>query len=286
MDRAHPSAAMAPSPDQLIRPPLLIMTSRALRLVADLLPGPGGVADATWLVVGDPPPRAGAWRRLQCVPTLNCTTFGELRDSRATLSRHPGPTVVLYDLEAWDLTPRRERRDPAKYALRAAELLQGTAVILALAPSLSLGMELAPQSSSPEQAYFEARLLEGLAPWCQIFHIQSQRLERLPQRFARFVTEAGHRARSLNPGLRVTAGLSANPPGAPVTLEHLYACVELTQNAVDGYWLNVPRPGRRCPHCNPENPLLAGGLLAALRTDDFAFRLEPRAHGLSENRLG
>jgi hypothetical protein len=275
---------MPPRPDQVIRPPLLIMTSRALRLVADLLPQPGEVAEATWLVLGYRPPQPGTWQRLHYVPALNCTKFGELRDSHATLSRYPGPTVVLYDLEAWDLTPRRERRDPSKYAQRAAEFLRGTAVILAVAPSLSLAIELAPRARSPEQAYLEARLVEGLAPWCQIFHIQSQRLERSPLRFARFVTEAAYRARSINPTLHVTAGLSTNPPGAPITLEHLRACVELTQNVVDGYWLNIPRPGRRCPHCNPENPSLAGGLLAALRADDLAFRLGPRAHDLSENR--
>jgi hypothetical protein len=284
MGRAGSAAAPAQWPDEQVRPPLLIMTIRALRLVARILPGPGGVAAATWLVLGDSPPQSVGWEELRCVPTLNCTKLQEIRDSRTALSSYAGRTVALYDLEAWDLTPRRERRSPAQYASRAADLLRDTPVILALAPSLSLASERVPHSASPEEAYFEAGLIEGLAPVCQIFHIQSQRLERVAPRFASFVTEVARRARAINPSLYVTAGLSTNPPGAPVAFEHLRACVELTQSVVDGYWLNVPKPGRRCPRCNPENPSLAAEFLAALRIDDHAFRLQRSSHGLSAKR--
>ncbi|HXZ99322.1 MAG TPA: hypothetical protein VEK76_03140 [Candidatus Binatia bacterium] len=249
--------------DQLISPPLMVMTSRAMRLVAARGHRPGEMAGATWLALGGPPPDAPAWRQLRWIPTVNCTRLSEVAELR-TRSGPDTRAVALYDLEAWDLTPREEREDPWTYVARAADLLRASRLELMAAPSISLATRLARDQPGPELAYLACRLAERMAPRCCIYHIQSQRLERVPERYSAFVAEVARRARQASPTVLVTAGLSTNPTGAPVSLEQLAGCVAGTYDRVDGYWINVPRPGRRCPHCNPENPALAAALLAQL----------------------
>ncbi len=269
------------APGSELEPPLLIITSRALRLVAGLGTAPGSLSGATVVVLGGPPPADPAWRTLRSVPAVNCTRLEAVRDARGALSKYPGRSVVLYDQEAWDLTPQHERRDPAAYVRRAAEELRGTAISLAAAPSLTLAEAVAP-SGSPEAAYFASGVVEAMSSWCQVMHVQSQRLERSPQRYAAFVTEAARRSRLANPSVLITAGLSTNPPGQPVTLGQLQACVAATHPAVDGYWLNVPRPGRRCPHCNPENPTLAAALIESPAGQGAVVGLDRLDHRLNE----
>ena len=60
------------------------------------------------------------------------------------------------------------------------------------------------------------------------------------------------------------AGLSTNPPGAPVDSQQLTAVVEATQSMVDGYRLNIPGPGPRCPTCNNSRPDIAIQTLQSL----------------------
>jgi hypothetical protein len=62
----------------------------------------------------------------------------------------------------------------------------------------------------------------------------------------------------------VLAGLSTNPPGAPVDSQHLTAAIRATRFMVDGYWLNIPGPGARCPTCNAPRPDIAIRTLRAL----------------------
>ncbi len=61
------------------------------------------------------------------------------------------------------------------------------------------------------------------------------------------------------------AGLSTNPPGAPVSSQHLTAAIQATRSMVAGYWLNIPGQGPRCPTCNAPQPEVAIQALQALR---------------------
>ena len=61
------------------------------------------------------------------------------------------------------------------------------------------------------------------------------------------------------------AGLSTNPPGAPVDSQHLTSAIQATRSMVDGYWLNIPGRGARCPNCNAPRPNIAIQTLQALR---------------------
>ena len=87
-----------------------------------------------------------------------------------------------------------------------------------------------------------------------MLELQAQSLERDTSSYVTFVREAAAQARAANPRVAILAGLSTNPPGAEVTSEQLTAAIHATRGIVDGYWLNIPGRGPRCPGCNSPRP--------------------------------
>ena len=64
-------------------------------------------------------------------------------------------------------------------------------------------------------------------------------------------------ARQSNPKVLVLAGLNTNPNGQRVTADDILRAIAATRGVVDGYWLNIPRPGIHCPRCNDFRPDIA-----------------------------
>ena len=58
-----------------------------------------------------------------------------------------------------------------------------------------------------------------------VIELQAQSLERDAAAYASFVSTATSQAVAANPGVAVLAGLSTNPPGAPVDGQHLAAAI-------------------------------------------------------------
>jgi hypothetical protein len=189
------------------------------------------------------------------------------------LTQTSAPEVVVYDLEAWRFTPLAERRDPST-AFREARRLAEDRWLIA-APSLTLARELDGNRSRPTVAYLRRGIAAIAAAEADGLHIQAQRLEREPHAFEDFVAQAAAQARAAKAAVAITAGLSTNPPGRPIDLAALVECVALTGDIVDGYWLNIPRPGPHCPGCAPENPQRGGSLLTRLRCVDGRIRTRP-----------
>jgi hypothetical protein len=96
-----------------------------------------------------------------------------------------------------------------------------------------------------------------LARRADVIELQAQSLERDNGLYATFVRTATSQAGAANPRISVLAGLSANPPGAPVDSQNLTAAIDATRSTVAGYWLNIPGQGPRCPTCNPARPDIA-----------------------------
>jgi hypothetical protein len=162
-----------------------------------------------------------------------------------------GTRAVLYDPEAWSFTPAAEQRDPVQAATRAAELARAHGLQLIVAPALNLTSVLSPGSAAPRwQQFLDLRLAAKIAKVADVIELQAQSLERTTGTYAAFVREAAGQARGANPGTTVLAGLSTNPPGATVASRQLAAAIEASREWVDGYWLNIPGRGPRCPTCN------------------------------------
>jgi hypothetical protein len=148
-------------------------------------------------------------------------------------------------------------------ATRAAAVAHAHGLRLIVTPALNLTTVLA--SETPRwRAFLGLNLLARLAGVADIVEIQAQSLERDTAVYTAFVQAAASQARTANPRIIVLAGLSTNPPGAPVDSRHLTAAVQATRSMVDGYWLNVPGQGPRCPTCNAPRPDIAIQTLQSL----------------------
>jgi hypothetical protein len=165
---------------------------------------------------------------------------------------------VLYDPEAWSFTPVAEQRDPVAAAARAAAVAHAHGLRLIVAPGLNLTTVLDPAGQQPRWRKFLSLHLAGqMARTADIIELQAQSMERDTIAYASFVRAATSQATAANPGIAVLAGLSTNPPGAPVDGQHLAAAIHATRSAVAGYWLNIPEPGARCPTCHAARPDIA-----------------------------
>jgi hypothetical protein len=203
--------------------------------------------------------------RLADPPAVPVFAFGavdRLSDAIAAGQLPAGTQAVLYDPEAWSFTPGGEQRDPAGATARAAGLAQASGLRLIAAPALSLTNVLSRDRTAPRwRRYLDLGLAAAVARGADVIELQAQSLERDTATYAAFVDAAAGQARAANPRVSVLAGLSTNPPGDPVSIGQLTAAVRATRHLVDGYWLNIPRPGRHCPTCNPARPDLGAELL-------------------------
>jgi hypothetical protein len=169
-----------------------------------------------------------------------------------------GAYGVLYDPEVWSFTPTAEQRDPVAAATRAAQAAHARGLRLLVAPALNLTTVLGSRGGAPRwQQFLGLRLAARLAQVADVVELQAQSLERDTATYTSFVRAAAAQARAARPGVTVLAGLSANPPGAPVTSQHLTDVIQATRSLVDGYWLNIPGQGARCPTCGPPAPEVA-----------------------------
>jgi hypothetical protein len=177
-----------------------------------------------------------------------------------------GAYGVLYDPEAWSFTPAAEQRDPVAAAEQAAQAAHARGLKLVVAPALNLTTVLGSGSGGrgPRwQQFLDLRLAARMAQVADVVELQAQSLERDTATYASFVRQAAAQARAAKPGVTVLAGLSSNPPGAPVTSRHLTDVIRATRSLVDGYWLNIPGQGARCPTCSPPAPDVAQQALQA-----------------------
>ena len=186
----------------------------------------------------------------------------------------PDAYGVLYDPEDWAFTPAGEQRDPVAAAGQAAQAAHSKGLKLVVTPALNLTTVLGSGSGSGSgscsgpsgprwQQFLELRLIAHLAQVADVVELQAQSLERDTATYTSFVRQAAAQARAARAGVTVLAGLSSNPPGPPVTSQHLADVIRATRSLVDGYWLNIPGQGARCPNCSAPAPGVAQQALQA-----------------------
>lgn len=174
----------------------------------------------------------------------------------------PGTRAVLYDPETWALTPGPEQRAVVRAARQAAAVAHARGLEFMVAPALDLTAVLRPTGAGPRwRRFLASNLAASLAVTADVIDLQAQSLERDARTYGSFVASAAAQARAANPAVTVLAGLSTNPPGPPVTIGRLTAAVAVSRGVLDGYWLNIPSPGPRCPACGPASPQVGIGLL-------------------------
>ena len=177
-----------------------------------------------------------------------------------------GAYGVLYDPEHWSFTPMAEQQDPVAAASQAAQAAHARGLKLLVAPAMNLTTVLGSGSSGGGarwQQFLDLRLIAHLAQVADVVELQAQSLERNTATYTSFVRQAAAQARAARAGVTVLAGLSSNPSGPPVTSGQLTDVIRSTRSLVDGYWLNIPGPGARCPSCSAPAPGVAQQALQA-----------------------
>jgi hypothetical protein len=198
-------------------------------------------------------------------PVVTFSSAGELSQAVSGGQLPAGPRALLYDPEAWSFTPHAEQLNPASAAQRARDIAHAHGLSLIVAPALNLTTLRPDPAGGPRWKQFLRRGLAGsMAKVADVLDIQAQSLERSTSTYAEFVREAAAQARAANPRVAILAGLSTNPPGAPVTSQQLTAVIHATRGIVDGYWLNIPGRGPRCPTCNSPRPDVGRATLRAV----------------------
>jgi hypothetical protein len=202
---------------------------------------------------------------VDATPVVTYPSVSELRTALADNSLPAGTGAVLYDPEVWSYTPAAEQRNPVQAATQAAALAHAHGLKIIVAPALNLTTVLDPGSSAPRsQTFLEMNLAGSMAKIADAIELQAQSLERNTLVYANFVHAAAAQARARNPNVTVLAGLSTNPPGATVNSQQLTDAIVASRPNVNGYWLNIPGQGPRCPTCNAPRPDLGVAVLSGV----------------------
>jgi hypothetical protein len=200
---------------------------------------------------------------LDATPVVSFSSVATLQTALAGNGLPAGTQAILYDPEVWAYTPAAEQRDPVQAAAQAAELARSHGLKLIVAPAMNLTTVLDPGSTAPRwQTFLALRVIGSMARIADTVELQAQSLERDTAAYAAFVRQAAAQARVANPNVTVLAGLSTNPPGAAVDSQQLTAAIQASRADVDGYWLNIPGSGPRCPTCNAGQPELGAAVLS------------------------
>jgi hypothetical protein len=202
---------------------------------------------------------------VNATPVVTYPSVPELRSALEDNSLPAGTGAVLYDPEAWSYTPAAEQHNPVQAATQAAELAHAHGLKIIIAPALNLTTVLEPGSSASRwQSFLDLNLAGPMAKIADTIELQAQSLERDPEVYATFVHAAAAQARARNPNVTVLAGLSTNPPGAAVNSQQLTDAIVASRPYVDGYWLNIPGQGPRCPTCNAPQPDIGVAVLSSV----------------------
>jgi hypothetical protein len=199
------------------------------------------------------------------LPVVTFSAVSDLDQAVSGGQLPDGTRALLYDPETWALTPRTEQLNPAGAARRALDIAHAHGLSLIVAPALNLATASPAPGGGPRwRQFLRLHLAGAIAKVTDVLELQAQSLERSTSTYAEFVREAAAQARAANPRVAILAGLSTNPPGAKVTSQQLAAAMHATRGIVDGYWLNIPGRGPRCPTCNSPRPDVGRAALRAV----------------------
>lgn len=194
------------------------------------------------------------------------TSYKAIRSAFDSKAIGPDVRAILYDNEGWEFTPREEQADPARFTRAAAALVHRHRLLLITAPAVDLTRTLAPGPEKRYDAYLRLNLAADAARYADVYDIQAQGSQRNVKRFSAFVRAAAAQARAANPKVLIFAGISTNPSGQRVTSDDIVRAIDATRKTVDGYWFNVPMPGKYCPNCNDFRPDVAIAVLRGIAT--------------------
>ncbi len=194
----------------------------------------------------------------QSISARSFTSYATLQQAFATNSIPASVQAILYDNEAWSLTPLEEQQHFATYIKEVADLVHSHHKLLIATPATDLARVLDPNGQGDMYSRFlSLGIVKDAAMYADQVEIQAQGSEASTTEYTQFVQGAVVQARAARAGVTVLAGLSTNPSGQHVTGQQLFAAYQATHSQVSGYWLNIPGQGTACPKCGTPQPQVA-----------------------------
>ncbi len=125
---------------------------------------------------------------------------------------------VLYDPEAWTFTPTSEQQDPVRpRPPRRRPWRMPTGCGSSSRPRSTSPASWARRCTGPRwRQFLSLDLIGRLAKVADVVELQAQSLEQSTGAYTAFVARPRLRPARASPGIDLLAGLSTNPPGAPV----------------------------------------------------------------------
>jgi hypothetical protein len=178
------------------------------------------------------------------LPTLKYESYARFRRDVRRGLLDPSIKVVSYNPENWNATPYRERKDPATYMSRFAELARSKGYFVFTAPSRDLMNVKAAECSSRagetlSEAFLRCRMPESAARHADGYRVQAQVLENDPITYRLFVNEAAAQARAANPSVTILSNLSTSPFDYVATSQMLFDACTSVRDLVDGHYLSI-----------------------------------------------
>jgi hypothetical protein len=184
------------------------------------------------------------------------TDFASMQQALGSGQVPPSVSYVLLDLEHWQFTPVAEQLRPFQDAQNARQLAHRFGRKLIFAPAVNLA-PLQPGSRSGDrfQQFLNLDFAGQGATVSDVFEIQAQQTEGTSEA-STFAVAAARQAKAAA-AIPVLVGIGTNPAGRSVTEQDIAAVADSVKAVADGYWLNIPQGGAKCPTCGTPQPAVA-----------------------------
>ncbi len=150
--------------------------------------------------------------------------------------------VVVYNPEAqWTFTPDDEKKHPKLWGRAFATLAVSKGLEPWAAPSCTLMHSIGKAPAKPTKSCLHGIVLP-FARWSEVLDIQIQRAETDPAAYAELAKGAYDAVRAVPLDTQLYLQLSTDPV-IGVTVEQLLACMEVTRELCDGYWMALDADG-------------------------------------------
>ena len=220
----------------------------------------------TFVVVGGSGDFPQGWK---AIPTQSFTRSENLVDAVNGGKLAKGVQAVLLDIERWTLTPPEDQNDPAAAYAKAYAAARAHDLKLVATPGVDLAAPTAKREHEDAwRAYLDdLQLPSKIAPYADVFEVQSQSQEQSRDRFSQLLGGAEAQVHTRNPKASVFGGVSTNPNGSSVTAAQMADAVgAAAHHGIAGYWLNDPRHSQACGKCTGPFPAMAVEFLVMLDT--------------------
>lgn len=190
-------------------------------------------------------------------PLPNASLITDFQNGDTALSALQAHQVktpyVMLDLEDWSFTPLSEQLDPSQIVRQVSTLAHAQHIKLIVTLATDLALHLSGKGTIYVK-FANSNLVKSVAPYVDVFEIQSQGLQANPTLYAQFTNAIRSQIAQANANAQVFAGFTSSERNGVFTNAELESDFYKTHNALSGYWVNAPSGSTgACGSCGTTN---------------------------------